>query len=229
MTVRCGEYSLRNSVAVVPRNQQSACLCPYGDCKNSDKRGITCFIDLQIAYDSVDRELLWEVLTRFGEPANILAVIPQFHDGMPARVHTDEREHSECFDVTRRLRQGCILSLLLFKMFFAAATHVVLVRFSGDKQIIRYSVHLEGCVVVGNGVLMACIRRVVWGMLYVDDVDIGSRSAEGLAEMMTAVVTVFKAAGLTLSERWMGTMLLRTPGLYIPGSTVRHRTSWLEL
>ena len=56
-----------------------------------------------------------------------------------------------------------------------------------------------------------------------------SKSAEGLAKVIAVIATVFKAAGLTVSERWMGTMLLRTPGLYIPGSTVRHRTSWLEL
>ena len=92
-----------------------------------------CFIDLQKAYDSVDRELLWEVLTRFGVPAKILKVIRQFHDGMRARVRTDDGEYSEWFDVTQGLRQGCVLSPLLFNMSFPAMTHVVLVRFSEDK------------------------------------------------------------------------------------------------
>lgn len=32
----------------------------------------TCFIDLQKGYHSVDRELLWEVLTRFGVPTRCL-------------------------------------------------------------------------------------------------------------------------------------------------------------
>ena len=48
-------------------------------------------------------------------------------------------------------------------------------------------------------------------MLYADDAGIASKSAEGLANMMTVIVTVFQAAGLTVSEKKTGTMLLRTP------------------
>ena len=54
-----------------------------------------CFIDLQKAYDSVDRELLWIVLARFGVPENMSIVIRQFYKGMRARVRTDDNEHSE--------------------------------------------------------------------------------------------------------------------------------------
>ena len=48
-------------------------------------------------------------------------------------------------------------------------------------------------------------------MLYADDAGIVSRSAEKLAKMMTLIVTVFKAAGLTMSENKTDTMLLKTP------------------
>ena len=44
------------------------------------------FIDLQKAYDTVDRPLLWQVLTRIGVPPQMIAVIQQFHDGMRACV-----------------------------------------------------------------------------------------------------------------------------------------------
>ena len=53
---------------------------------------------------------------------------------------------------------------------------------------------------------MACVRRAVWGMLYADDATIVSRSAEGLAKVMTVIVTVSEAAGLTVSERTAETM-----------------------
>ena len=81
-----------------------------------------CFIDLQKAYDSVDRELLWVVLARFGVPEKMLTVIRQFHEGMRARVRTDDVEHSEWFDATQGLRQGCVLSPLVFNILFAAVT-----------------------------------------------------------------------------------------------------------
>ena len=48
-------------------------------------------------------------------------------------------------------------------------------------------------------------------MLYVNDAGIVSKSAEGLAKMMTVIATVFEAASLTVSEKKTETMLLPTP------------------
>ena len=67
-----------------------------------------CFIDLQKAYDSVDRELLLEVQTRFGVLAKILTDTCQLHDAV--RVRRDDGEYSEWFDVKEGLRQGWVLS-----------------------------------------------------------------------------------------------------------------------
>ena len=142
------------------------------------------------------------VLARFGVPEKMLTVIRQFHEGIRTRVCTDDGEHSEWFDVTQGLRQGCVLSPLLVNVFFTAAIHAVQVRFSVDPDILRDLVHLEEDL-GEDGVKvepLACVRRSVWGMLYADDGGIVSKSAEGLAKMMT-VVTVFEAAGLTVSEK----------------------------
>ena len=49
-----------------------------------------CFIDLQKAYDTVDRTLLWQVLTRIGVPPQMIAIMRQFHDGMRACVRPDD-------------------------------------------------------------------------------------------------------------------------------------------
>ena len=41
---------------------------------------------------------------------------------------------------------------------------------------------------------LACVRRAGWGVLYADDAGIVSKSAEGLATMMTAILTVIEEA-----------------------------------
>ena len=89
-----------------------------------------CFIDLQKAYDSDDRTLLWQVLARVGTPPQMIEVIHHFHDGMRACVQSDDGRCSEWFEVAQGLRQGCVLFPLMFNVFFAAIPFVVLERFS---------------------------------------------------------------------------------------------------
>ena len=62
-------------------------------------------------------------------------VIRHFHKGMRARVRRDDGEHSEWFDVTQGMRQGCVLSPLLSNVFTAAVIHATLVFFTLKTQI----------------------------------------------------------------------------------------------
>ena len=103
---------------------------------------LLCFIDLQKAYDSVDRTLLWQVLVRFRVPPKMIEGIRQFHDGMRACVRSDDGRCSEWFEVAQRLRQGCVLFPLLFNVFFAAILLVTLERFSKDAGIRADLIHL---------------------------------------------------------------------------------------
>ena len=139
------------------------------------------------------------MLARAGVPEEMIAVIRQFHDGMQARVRMDDGELSDWFQVTQGLRQGCVLSPLLFNIFFAAAVEVVLVRFSEDDTIVKDLVYLEEETRVGAGTPLKRARRVVWGMLYADDAGVVSRSQEGLTRMMTLIVEGFGVFGLTVS------------------------------
>ena len=78
-------------------------------------------------------------------------------------------------------------------------------------HIMANLVHLEEDRVDGQTEPMDRVRKAVWGMLYADDAGVVSKSPEGLTKMMKVIVTVFEAAGLTVSEKKTEIMLFRTP------------------
>ncbi|CAM9246288.1 unnamed protein product [Ectocarpus sp. 8 AP-2014] len=127
------------------------------------------FVDLKKVYDSVERELLWKVLARAAIPVEMIGVTRQFHDGMRARVRMDDESYSGWFWLTQGLRQGCLLSPLLFDIFFAADIEVVVIRFSEDDVILQHLVYLAEETGAGAGTLLDQVRWVVWGVLYADD------------------------------------------------------------
>ena len=170
------------------------------------------FIDLQKAYDSVDRTLLWQVLARFGTPPQMIEVIHQFHDWMRACVRRDDSRCSGWFEVAQGLRQGCVFSPLLFNVFFAAILLVVPERSRKDAGILTDLIHLqEQPSKVDPETALECVRRAIWGMLYANDACIVSRSPRGLGRMMTVFVEVFGTFSLTISDNKPETMRMPIP------------------
>ena len=168
-----------------------------------------CFVHLQKAYDTVDRTLLWQVLTLIGVPPQMIAVIRQFHDGMRACVRPNDGVCSDWFEVEQGLRQGCVLSPLVFNIFFAAVLNFLLQIFIEEPAILAELVHLkEPSTSMGPEPAMDYVRRAVWSMLYVDDACIVSRSLQGLAEMMEVIVEVCRAFALTVSAKKTETMCM---------------------
>ena len=170
-----------------------------------------CFIDLLKPNDSVDRTLLWQVLARFGVPPQMIEVIRQFHDGMRACVWNGDGRCLEWFEVAQVLRQRCVLSSLLFNVFFAAILSVALERFSKDADIFADLVHLRGQPSkVGPETALECLWRAIWAMMYADDACIVSRSPRGLGWMMAIFIEVFRTFGQTISESKTKTMCMPT-------------------
>ena len=115
------------------------------------------------------------------------------------------------------LRQGCVLALLLFNIFFAAVMNVASTRLKADKGIMDALVHLKekreaggrGEATAGESVL----AMLLWGMLYADDAGVVSQSPEQLRMMMGVIVVVCAAFGLIVSEAKTEIMCLRAKGM----------------
>ena len=75
-----------------------------------------CFVDLEKAYDRVPREKLWKVLQEYGIDGHLLVAIKSLYRCSKVCVRVSSNK-SKSFNVGVGLRQGCVLSPLLFIVY----------------------------------------------------------------------------------------------------------------
>ena len=188
-----------------------------------------------MAYDTVGRILLMQVLTRIEVPLQMIAVIQQIDPGMRACVRPDNGVCSDWFEVEQGLPQIYVLSPLLFNIFFAAVLTVVLQRFSEDTVILVEMVHLKELPTsMGPESAMNYVSRTVWRKLYADDACIVLRSSQGLAKIIEAIVEICRAFASTVSAEKTETMCMppaRKPRMIVrveaAGQTCKHVQSFV--
>ena len=71
------------------------------------------FVDFQKAFDSIDHQVLWNILGHYGIPPKIIAMIKLLYNGFSCQV-VHSGALTDPFPVTTGVRQGCVLSPLLF-------------------------------------------------------------------------------------------------------------------
>ena len=75
-----------------------------------------CFVDFQKALDSVHREKLWQVLKTVGIKGNFIKVVKIMYKCVQACVRV-KNECTDYFECSVGLKQGCLLSPLIFSIF----------------------------------------------------------------------------------------------------------------
>ena len=71
------------------------------------------FVDFEKAFDSVDRESLWKIMSSYGIPPKIIKMIQILYEDNEYAV-LDEGEESEWFKVKTGVKQGDVMSGFLF-------------------------------------------------------------------------------------------------------------------
>ena len=74
------------------------------------------YMDLEKAYDRIDREAMWHVLSIYGINGKLLKAVQSFYERSEACVRVC-REEGDWFRVRVGLRQGCVMSPWLFNLF----------------------------------------------------------------------------------------------------------------
>ncbi len=129
--------------------------------KQQRKSTYVAFVDFSKAYDRIDRQLLWEKLRTLGVSGPFLGAVQSLYKDVKCCVRLNGKKTS-WFDVTCGLKQGCLLSPLLFNMF-----------------VNDLAVDIEN---MGLGVPVGHDRLGV--LLYADDLDLIAESEAELQQML---------------------------------------------
>ena len=71
------------------------------------------FVDFEKAFDSLDREISWNLMGHYGIPQKFINIIRNSYNKMQCRV-IHEGKLRESFDVKTGVKQGCLVSPFLF-------------------------------------------------------------------------------------------------------------------
>ena len=71
------------------------------------------FIDFKKAFDCLHRPSVWNIIKSYGIPENIIKIIKSLYEGSRCAVRVDGRL-GDWFEIITGVRQGCLLSPLLF-------------------------------------------------------------------------------------------------------------------
>ena len=75
-----------------------------------------CFVDFHKAYDCVKRDKLWQILEDAGVPPTLLEIAKKCHQRVKMTVQVNGKKAEDSFLTQSGVRQGCVLSPLLFNI-----------------------------------------------------------------------------------------------------------------
>ena len=147
---------------------------------------LVAFIDFAKAYDKVDQEKLWSCLQSVGVNGRFLRFLQALYDRNVCRVKVNGHI-SEEFEVHRGLRQGCVLSPLLFSLYINSAV----------KRLKE-----ERCGV-------ECGDEIVPGLLFADDTCLIASDGPGIERSLEVLVEWCKEWGVKINVAKSGIMHIR--------------------
>ncbi|KAL8568203.1 hypothetical protein ACOMHN_027726 [Nucella lapillus] len=80
------------------------------------------FIDFKKAFDRVWHDGLWQVMRNYNIDSNIIDVIKALYDDSKSAVHLNN-QIGDFFRTTVGVRQGCLLSPVLFNIYLSRKHH----------------------------------------------------------------------------------------------------------
>ena len=134
-----------------------------------------CFIDYSKAFDCINHSVMWRTLKEMGFPTHLVMLLKSLYENQEAAVRTEYGD-TEIFRIGKGVRQGCILSPILFNLY--------------AERIIR----MAGMETTKEGVRIA--GQLLNNLRYADDTTLLAGRKEGLEILIRRLRKESEKAGL---------------------------------
>ena len=153
-----------------------------------------CFIDLTKAYDSVDHAAMVAILRLYGVPQQLVEIIEDPYAGTWSHVRTTEGT-SQDFEVKTGVRQGCVLSPILFNCAMDRILREVAGTL-GERLQVEYT--------TAGGLFLTYHDRteaatVIQDVLYADDLTLIAEARSELHHMLDLLDGACSHWGMTIN------------------------------
>lgn len=222
---QCGFRKYRNTIDMMFCSKRIA---EYG----REKRLVVykCYIDFTKAYDKVDRGVLWKILGLIGIPANLVELIKSLHVGAKATARMDGI-FSEEFELKVGLKQGSILSPLLFNIYCGAIIRRILEKLEeleNSGMSVRF--RLMGSIFDVKQLRKkdALIMKVI-ELMFADDCELVAESEEDLQQMLDIFDEVSIAFSMAISIKKTEVMVIKPRGSVVADPVIKIQGQTLNL
>ena len=181
------------------------------------------FLDLRAAYDLTPRSLVWQAMQDFGFPEWLICKTQSLYSNTRLRVRGPNDINSKWVTTTRGLKQGCVISPVLFSLFLSRLTGPLrhrpgsglCLRQTSDEDF-RWPGRWAGRKRKGEG------ERVdvsVDSLGYADDMALCEASYTALRKACHAYEEAFMNAGMELNYKKTEWMTITPPSTSITAPT----------
>ena len=158
------------------------------------KRGklYVAFIDYKKAFDTVNREVLWEIMKEEGISTKVIKMVKAIYEKVFSRVRFGNK-YSEEINCPLGVKQGCLLSPLLFSILINKVAEKITEKGRAGYQFI-----------VGG--------KEIFSLLFADDIVLISQTPSGLQNQINSLKTASEELGLEVNLTKTKTMVFRKGG-----------------
>ena len=219
---RCGRSTI--DMIFVARQLQEKCCEQHRDL-------YLAFVDLTRAFDTVNRDLLWNILRKFGCPHTFIAILQQSHTGMCAQV-VMAGSQSSSFRVEVGVKQGCVLAPIIFDLLQVAITFVSH-RDLQSSDFVEIEYRLDGGL-FNLRRLQAKTKTssaMSSALQYADDAAFSCLTADGLQRSLDVMSETYLRAGLiinTTKTEILSTSSPDAPTFSISGNQLKNSEIFLS-